>query len=149
MSYLEERSYINRDLTAENILVGEGNVCKVGGYSLTKEDIYNPKEGARFPVRWIAPEAALYNRFSIKSDVWSFGVVMFEVLTRGTIPYPRMNNRQVLEGVQHGYRMPKPDKCPDPLYDIMLRCWRKEADERPTFEYLKYSLQDYYSNHRL
>ena len=147
MSYLEEHSYIHRDLAARNILVGEGNVCKVADFGLArviKEDIYNPREGAKFPIKWTAPEAALYNRFSIKSDVWSFGVTISEVLTRGAMPYPGMNNRQVLEKVENGYRMPKPDGCPDPLYDIMLTCWKHEADDRPTFEYLSSTLQDFY-----
>ena len=147
MAYLEEHSYIHRDLAARNILVGEGNVCKVADFGLAiaiREDIYNPREGRNFPIKWTAPEAALYNRFSIKSDVWSFGVVISEVLTKGARPYPGMRDRQVLEQVESGYRMPKPDSCPDALYEIMLTCWRHEADDRPTFDYLKNILQDFY-----
>jgi len=147
MAYLEEHSYIHRDLAARNVLVGEGNVCKVADFGLArviKEDIYNPREGTKFPIKWTAPEAALYNRFSIKSDVWSFGVVIAEVITRGAMPYPSMNNRQVLEAVERGYRMPAPEGCPDPLYNIMLSCWKHEADDRPTFESLKNLLEDYY-----
>ena len=147
MAYLEEHSYIHRDLAARNVLVGEGNVCKVADFGLArviKEDIYNPREGTKFPIKWTAPEAALYNRFSIKSDVWSFGVVIAEVITRGAMPYPGMNNRQVLEAVERGYRMPPPEGCPDPLYNIMLSCWKHECEERPTFESLKNLLEDYY-----
>ena len=147
MAYLEEHSYIHRDLAARNILVGDGNLCKVADFSLArviKEDIYNPREGTKFPIKWTAPEAALYNKFSIKSDVWSFGVVICELLTGGTMPYPGMNNRQVLEAVERGYRMPPPDNCPDALYNIMLSCWKREADNRPTFEQLKYQLEDYF-----
>lgn len=147
MAYLEEHSSIHRDLAARNVLVGEGNVCKVADFGLArviKEDIYNPREGTKFPIKWTAPEAALYNRFSIKSDVWSFGVVIAEVITRGAMPYPGMNNRQVLEAVERGYRMPAPEGCPDPLYNIMLSCWKHESEERPTFESLKNLLEDYY-----
>ena len=96
MAYLEEHSYIHRDLAARNILVGDGNVCKVADFGLArviKEDIYNPREGTKFPIKWTAPEAALYNRFTIKSDVWSFGVLISEVITKGAMPYPGMNNR--------------------------------------------------------
>ena len=147
MAYLEEHSYIHRDLAARNILVGDGNLCKVADFGLArviKEDIYNPREGTKFPIKWTAPEAALYNKFSIKSDVWSFGIVICELLTVGAMPYPGMNNRQVLEAVERGYRMPPPDNCPDALYNIMLSCWKREADNRPTFEHLKYQLEDYF-----
>lgn len=147
MAYLEEHSYIHRDLAARNILIGEGHVCKVADFGLArviKEDIYSPREGTKFPIKWTAPEAALYNRFTIKSDVWSFGILMTEVVTKGAMPYPGMNNRQVLEAVEEGYRMPKPEASPAPLYEIMLSCWRKEPEERPTFETLKHLMEDYY-----
>ena len=147
MTYLEAHSYIHRDLAARNILVGEGNVCKVADFGLArviKEDIYNPREGTKFPIKWTAPEAALYNRFTIKSDVWSFGILIAEILTRGAMPYVGMTNRQVLEAVDRGYRMPPPEGCPDPLYKIMLTCWKHEPEDRPTFESLKNLLEDYY-----
>ena len=147
MAYLEEHSYIHRDLAARNILVGEGNSCKVADFGLArviKEDIYSPKEGAKFPIKWTAPEAALFNRFTIKSDIWSFGILMTEVITKGAMPYPGMTNAQVLKSVESGYRCPKPEGCPDPLYVLMLECWRHEPEERPTFESLKFRLEDYY-----
>ena len=150
MTYLEEHSYVHRDLTASNILVGEGNVCKVGGFGLArvieKDTCYYHYKGDKIPIKWTAPEAALHDRFTIKSDVWSFGVTMWEVVTKGAVPYPGMNNRQVLEAVYGGYRMPKPDNCPDALYEIMLSCWKQESDDRPTFEYLKYTLEDFSYN---
>lgn len=96
MAYLEEHSYIHRDLAARNILVGDGMVCKVADFGLArviKEDIYNPREGTKFPIKWTAPEAALYNRYTIKSDVWSYGVLMYEIMTRGAMPYPGMTNK--------------------------------------------------------
>ncbi len=147
MAYLEEHNFLHRDLAARNILVGEGNVCKVADFGLAriiKEDIYNPREGTKFPIKWTAPEAALFSRFSIKSDVWSFGIVISEVVTKGAMPYPGMNNRQVLEAVERGYRMPKPEGTPEPLYNIMLTCWKHEAEDRPTFDSLKALLEDYY-----
>ena len=89
MNYLEEHSYIHRDLAARNILVGDGNVCKVANFGLAhfiKEDIYNSKKGKMFPIKWAAPEVTLYNCFSIKSDIWSFGITISEVITKGEMP---------------------------------------------------------------
>ena len=106
MAYLEEHSYIHRDLAARNILVGEGNVCKVADFGLArviKEDIYNPREGTKFPIKWTAPEAALYNRYTIKSDVWSYGVLVYEIMTRGSMPYPGMSNRLELKAAPQSY----------------------------------------------
>ena len=98
MTYLEQHSYIHRDLTARSIQVGEGCVCKVAEFSRARlvDDIYNAREGEKLPIKWTAPEAALYNRYSTKSDVWSFGIVMHEIMMKGRIPYPGMKNRYIL-----------------------------------------------------
>ena len=146
MNYLGEHSYIHRDLATRNVLVGEANVCKVADFGLAQHiqgGVYNAPKGAVFPIKWTAPEAALYNRFSIKSDIWSFGVTMWELVTKGVEPYPGMTNAETSEQVQSGYRMPKPGGCPDALYKIMLSCWRDEAKSRPTFDYLKSALLDW------
>ena len=147
MAYLESQHYIHRDLAARNVLVGEGNIVKVGDFGLARlivDDDYSAREGAKFPIKWTAPEAALFNRFTIKSDVWSYGVFLTELVTHGRIPYPGMTNGEVLARVEQGYRMPPPPACPDPLYQIMLECWKTDPEERPTFEYLKYQLEDYF-----
>ena len=148
MAYLEEHSYIHRDLAARNVLVGDDNLCKVADFGLArvfKEDIYNPREDIKFPIKWTAPEAVLHNKFSTKSDVWSFGIVIYELLTKGRIPYPGMTNAETLIAVvKRGYRIPSPDNCPDALYSIILSCWKFNADDRPTFEFLKYQLEDYF-----
>ena len=148
MAYLEEQNYIHRDLAARNILVGEHLICKVADFGLARvidEDIYEAHTGAKFPIKWTAPEAAMYNRFTVKSDVWSFGIVLYEVITYGRFPYPGMTNAQVLEALQQGYRMPRPMGCPDKLYDIMLDCWREEAANRPTFETLQWQLEEFFT----
>ena len=147
MAYLESQHYIHRDLAARNVLVGEGNIVKVGDFSLARlivDDHYSAREGTKFPIKWTAPEAALFNQFTIKSDVWSYGVFLTELVTHGRIPYPGMTNGEVLARVEQGYRMPPPPRCPDPLYQIMLDCWKTDPGERPTFEYLKYQLEDYF-----
>ena len=128
MAYLESQNYIHRDLAARNVLVGENNIVKIADFGLArliKEDEYEARVGARFPIKWTAPEAANYSRFSIKSDVWSFGILLTELVTFGRIPYPGMTNAEVLHQVEHGFRMQQPQGCPPTLYDIMLECWHK------------------------
>ncbi|KAF4078680.1 hypothetical protein AMELA_G00201790 [Ameiurus melas] len=149
MAYVERMNYVHRDLRAANILVGENLVCKVADFGLARlieDNEYTARQGAKFPIKWTAPEAALYGRFTIKSDVWSFGVLLTELATKGRVPYPGMVNREVLDQVERGYRMPCPAECPESLHELMLTCWRKEPEERPTFEYLQSFLEDYFTS---
>ncbi|KAG8565425.1 hypothetical protein GDO81_012844 [Engystomops pustulosus] len=148
MAYVERMNYVHRDLRAANILVGENLVCKVADFGLARlieDNEYTARQGAKFPIKWTAPEAALYGRFTIKSDVWSFGILLTELTTKGRVPYPGMVNREVLDQVERGYRMPCPPDCPESLHDLMLQCWRKDPEERPTFEYLQAFLEDYFT----
>ncbi|KAI1901736.1 hypothetical protein AGOR_G00037460 [Albula goreensis] len=148
MAYIERMNYIHRDLRAANILVGDNLVCKIADFGLARlieDNEYTARQGAKFPIKWTAPEAALFGKFTIKSDVWSFGILLTELITKGRVPYPGMNNREVLEQVERGYRMPCPVGCPNSLHDLMVQCWRKEADERHTFEYLQSFLEDYFT----
>ncbi|XP_036603306.1 tyrosine-protein kinase Fgr [Trichosurus vulpecula] len=149
MAYMERMNYIHRDLRAANILVGDSLVCKIADFGLARlivDDEYNPRQGAKFPIKWTAPEAALFGRFTIKSDVWSFGILLTELITKGRVPYPGMNNREVLEQVERGYRMQNPPGCPSSLYEIMQQSWRQAPEERPTFEYLQSFLEDYFTS---
>ncbi|XP_077404726.1 tyrosine-protein kinase Fgr isoform X1 [Vanacampus margaritifer] len=148
MAYIERMNYIHRDLRAANILVGDNLVCKIADFGLARlieDNEYTARQGAKFPIKWTAPEAALYGRFTIKSDVWSFGILLTELITKGRVPYPGMNNREVLEQVERGYRMACAPGCPASLHELMLQCWRREADERHTFEYLQSFLEDYFT----
>jgi len=148
MAYLESQNYIHRDLAARNVLVGENHIVKIADFGLArliKEDEYEARVGARFPIKWTAPEAANYSRFSIKSDVWSFGILLTELVTFGRIPYPGMTNAEVLHQVEHGYRMQAPQGCSPALYDIMLECWHKDPMKRPTFETLQWKLEDFFT----
>lgn len=148
MSYLESHHLIHRDLAARNVLVGDNNVAKVADFGLAKiieDDEYTPSSpGNKFPIKWTSPEAALYGRFTIKSDVWSYGILLVEITTYGCVPYPGMTNRDVLEQVERGYRMAKPRICPESMFEVMLQCWNKKAEERPTFEYLFNFFDDYF-----
>ncbi|XP_031422278.1 proto-oncogene tyrosine-protein kinase Src isoform X2 [Clupea harengus] len=149
MAYVERMNYVHRDLRAANILVGDNLVCKVADFGLARlieDNEYTARQGAKFPIKWTAPEAALYGRFTIKSDVWSFGVLLTELATKGRVPYPGMVNREVLDQVERGYRMPCPAECPESLHDLMLQCWRKLPEERHTFEYLQGFLEDYFTS---
>ncbi|XP_048356717.1 tyrosine-protein kinase Fgr isoform X2 [Sphaerodactylus townsendi] len=148
MAYIERMNYIHRDLRAANILVGDNLVCKIADFGLARlieDNEYTARQGAKFPIKWTAPEAALYGKFTIKSDVWSFGILLTELVTKGRVPYPGMNNREVLEQVERGYRMQCPGNCPLSLHELMVQCWKKEPEERPTFEYLQSFLEDYFT----
>ena len=149
MAFLEQANYIHRDLAARNILVGENRVCKVADFGLARvidEDIYEAHTGAKFPIKWTAPEAAMYSRFTIKSDVWSFGILLYEIITYGRFPYPGMTNAEVLEKIQTGYRMACPPNCPKNLHDMMLECWRDDPSSRPTFETLQWQLEEFFTS---
>lgn len=111
------------------------------------KDIYEGQEGERMSdlwFKWAAPEAVLHYKFSIKSDIWSFGIVLYEIITYGGFPYPGMRNAQVKHQIQKGYRMPQPPGCPDKLHNIMLNCWREEPANRHTFETFQWQLEDFF-----
>jgi fyn-related kinase len=146
MTYLEEQNnIIHRDLAARNILVGEGILCKVANFELAQvmdRNFYKVQKQGKIAIKWTAPEATLLNTFSIKSDVWSFGIVLYEIITYGKPPYLGMTDEDVKQETQQGYRMPQPDGCPSKLYDIMLNCWRVKPANRPKFETLQRQLAE-------
>lgn len=144
MLQLELSNCIHRDLAAKNVFVGENLICKVGNFHYAQID----EEGC-FPIKlnikWTAPEAleSIAN-FSIKSDVWSFGIVLFEIITHGLTPYPDMTDDEVKHKVVHEkYHLPQPKGCPDKLYNIMNQCWKEDPACRHTFEALQWQLDDF------
>ena len=146
MLHLEKLDCIHRNLAAENIQVGENFVCKLSNFHYAQAK----KLGHTFPIRpsvkWAAPEVLTDQMFSTKSDVWSFGIVLYELVTQGSKPYSDMTDKEVKQKVtQEGYQMPCPKDCPEKLYSIMQQCWKKESTLRSTFATLQRQLKDYYA----
>ncbi|XP_068934374.1 ephrin type-A receptor 8 [Petaurus breviceps papuanus] len=138
MRYLSDLGYVHRDLAARNVLVNSQLVCKVSDFGLSRvleddPDAAYTTTGGKIPIRWTAPEAIAFRKFSSASDVWSFGVVMWEVLAYGERPYWNMTNRDVISSVEEGYRLPAPMGCPTALHQLMQDCWQKERSQRPRF----------------
>ncbi|XP_068430020.1 tyrosine-protein kinase ABL1 isoform X2 [Clinocottus analis] len=136
MEYLEKKNFIHRDLAARNCLVGENHLVKVADFGLSRlmtGDTYTAHAGAKFPIKWTAPESLAYNKFSIKSDVWAFGVLLWEIATYGMSPYPGIDLSQVYELLEKDYRMDRPEGCPEKVYELMRDCWRWNPSERPSF----------------
>ncbi|KAM3861381.1 ephrin type-A receptor 7 isoform 4-T4 [Diretmus argenteus] len=139
MRYLSDMGYVHRDLAARNILVNSNLVCKVSDFGLSRvidddpEAVYTTT-GGKIPVRWTATEAIQYRKFTSASDVWSYGVVMWEVMSYGERPYWDMSNQDVIKAIEEGYRLPAPMDCPPGLHQLMLDCWQKDRAERPKFD---------------
>nr|XP_029479722.1 ephrin type-B receptor 1-like [Oncorhynchus nerka] len=140
MKYLSEMNYVHRDLAARNILVNSNLVCKVSDFGLsrylqddTSDPSYTSSLGGKIPVRWTAPEAIAYRKFTSASDVWSYGIVMWEVMSFGERPYWDMSNQDVINAIEQDYRLPPPMDCPSALHQLMLDCWQKDRNARPRF----------------
>uniref|UniRef100_A0AAR2KLY4 Tyrosine-protein kinase n=1 Tax=Pygocentrus nattereri TaxID=42514 RepID=A0AAR2KLY4_PYGNA len=145
MEYLESKKCIHRDLAARNCLVGEESVVKISDFGMSRQEqdgVYSATGGMRqIPVKWTAPEALNYGRYTSESDVWSFGVLLWETFSRGITPYTSMNNQQTRDEVERGYRMPAPTGCPDEIYALMCRCWQYDPRHRPSFQKIRAELQ--------
>uniref|UniRef100_A0A8C4T333 IL2 inducible T cell kinase n=1 Tax=Erpetoichthys calabaricus TaxID=27687 RepID=A0A8C4T333_ERPCA len=128
MAYLERANFIHRDLAARNCLVGENYEVKVSDFGMTRfvlDDQYTSSLGSKFPVKWSAPEVIQYSKFSSKSDVWSFGVVMWEVFSEGKMPYENRSNGEVVEAIGAGQRLLRPKLASDFIYQLMEWCWKE------------------------
>ncbi|XP_060739452.1 ephrin type-A receptor 7 isoform X1 [Tachysurus vachellii] len=161
MRYLSDMGYVHRDLAARNILVNSNLVCKVSDFGLSRVidddpeavytttgkmqavmnlmftpaiDLHFTEQGGKIPVRWTAMEAIQYRKFTSASDVWSYGIVMWEVMSYGERPYWDMSNQDVIKAIEEGYRLPAPMDCPPGLHQLMLDCWQKERADRPKFD---------------
>ncbi|CAM4587159.1 unnamed protein product [Eretmochelys imbricata] len=145
MAYLEQDSVIHRDLAARNCLVGESQVVKVSDFGMSRyvlDDQYTSSTGTKFPVKWSAPEVFSYSNYSTKSDVWSFGVLMWEVFSEGKIPYESRTNAEVVEEINAGLRLYKPKLASKAIYELMSSCWNARKEDRPPFSTLLYQLSE-------
>ncbi|XP_075060914.1 megakaryocyte-associated tyrosine-protein kinase isoform X5 [Mixophyes fleayi] len=140
MQYLEEKRLVHRDLAARNILVAENGEAKISDFGLSKSK-FLPDDQNRLPIKWTAPEALHHNKFSSRSDVWSFGILLWEIFSYGRAPYPKMCVKEVAEEVQNGYRMESPENCHHVIYTLMRSCWEDDPGKRPSFKKLKERLE--------
>ncbi|KAM4710084.1 tyrosine-protein kinase Tec isoform 2-T3 [Discoglossus pictus] len=136
MNYLEDNNFIHRDLAARNCLVNDAGAVKVSDFGMTRyvlDDQYTSSCGAKFPVKWSPPEVFNYSKFSSKSDVWSFGVLMWEVFTEGKMPFETYSNVEVVEMVTRGERLYRPKMADKRIYNVMMACWHEKPEGRPKF----------------
>ena len=144
MEYLEEKKCVHRDLAARNILVARDYVMKIADFGLARDvqyiEYYRKTTDGRLPVKWMAIEALFDRVYTSQSDVWSFGVTLWEILTLGGNPYPSVPVEKLFDLLKTGYRMGKPKNCPEPLYFIMKECWHATPSKRITFSQISEKL---------
>ncbi|KAK1126184.1 hypothetical protein K0M31_004820 [Melipona bicolor] len=136
MRYLESKYCIHRDLAARNCLVGYESIVKISDFGMSREEEeYIVSDGMKqIPIKWTAPEALNFGKYTSLCDVWSYGILMWEIFSKGGNPYSGMSNSQAREKIDAGYRMPAPENTPDEIYRLMLRCWEYEPEKRPHFD---------------
>ncbi|XP_043801801.1 tyrosine-protein kinase Fer isoform X2 [Apis laboriosa] len=136
MRYLESKYCIHRDLAARNCLVGYESIVKISDFGMSREEEeYIVSDGMKqIPIKWTAPEALNFGKYTSLCDVWSYGILMWEIFSKGGNPYSGMSNSQAREKIDAGYRMPAPETTPDEIYRLMLRCWEYEPEKRPHFD---------------
>uniref|UniRef100_A0A8C3YQ79 receptor protein-tyrosine kinase n=1 Tax=Catagonus wagneri TaxID=51154 RepID=A0A8C3YQ79_9CETA len=137
MAYLSERKFVHRDLATRNCLVGENMVVKIADFGLSRNiysaDYYKANENDAIPIRWMPPESIFYNRYTTESDVWAYGVVLWEIFSYGLQPYYGMAHEEVIYYVRDGNTLSCPDNCPLELYNLMRLCWSQQPADRPSF----------------
>ncbi|CAM2114416.1 tyrosine-protein kinase SYK [Caretta caretta] len=149
MKYLEENNFVHRDLAARNVLLVTQHYAKISDFGLSKalasdENYYKAQSHGKWPVKWYAPECMNFYKFSSKSDVWSFGVLMWEAFSFGQKPYKGMKGSEVAQMIERGERMESPEACPSEVYDLMKLCWTYKIDDRPGFSAVELRLRNYY-----
>ncbi|XP_005727617.1 NT-3 growth factor receptor isoform X1 [Pundamilia nyererei] len=134
MVYLASQHFVHRDLATRNCLVGNGLLVKIGDFGMSRDiyssDYYRVGGHTMLPIRWMPPESIMYRKFSTESDVWSFGVILWEIFTYGKQPWFQLGNNEVIECITQGRVLERPRICPKEVYDIMLGCWQREPQQR-------------------
>ncbi|KAG5263860.1 hypothetical protein AALO_G00269440 [Alosa alosa] len=134
MVYLASQHFVHRDLATRNCLVGNGLLVKIGDFGMSRDiystDYYRVGGHTMLPIRWMPPESIMYRKFTTESDVWSFGVIMWEIFTYGKQPWFQLGNNEVIECITQGRVLERPRLCPKEVYDVMLGCWQREPQQR-------------------
>ncbi|XP_022097086.1 focal adhesion kinase 1-like isoform X2 [Acanthaster planci] len=145
LSYLESKKFVHRDIAARNVLVVAKDNVKLGDFGLSRllhDHSYYKASKGKLPIKWMAPESINFKRFTSASDVWMFGVCMWEILMYGVKPFQGVKNNDVIGRIENGERLPMPAGCPPTLYSVMTLCWSYEPSKRPTFQDLKLRLHE-------
>ncbi|XP_069126053.1 tyrosine-protein kinase SYK-like isoform X1 [Argopecten irradians] len=151
MSFLSGKNFVHRDLAARNVLLSNPHTAKISDFGMSKAlgregNYYEASEAGRWPLKWYAPECVYYWKFDTKSDVWSYGVTLWEATSYGEKPYRRMKGQQILEFVENGNRLDKPERCQEDVYQIMLECWQFDKKQRPMFSELAVKMEYQYKS---
>ena len=147
MEYLDSKHFVHRDLAARNVLVVDVNFVKISDFGMSRamgatNDYYRAEAAGKWPLKWYAPECIYYYKFTQKSDVWSYGITLWEALTYGSKPYDGLQGQQVIQYLEGGERLSCPPQCPNSVYSLMRACWEWEANDRPDFTLVKNTLSD-------
>ncbi|MEE6473439.1 hypothetical protein FKM82_010026, partial [Ascaphus truei] len=145
MDYMEQKGCVHRDLRTENILLSEMMSCKIGDFGLARfidSNSYQISAGAKIPIKWMAPEVFSVQKYSSKSDVWSFGVLLVEIMSYGQIPFPDKTNAQYVEHILGRKCLPPPVDCPEEVSGIMTLCWKRQSNLRPSFSEMECRLME-------
>ncbi|XP_054646905.1 tyrosine-protein kinase ZAP-70 [Dunckerocampus dactyliophorus] len=149
MKYLEEKNFVHRDLAARNVLLVNEKFAKISDFGLSKalgadDNYYKSRSAGPWPLKWYAPESINYRKFSSKSDVWSYGVTMWEAFSYGGKPYKKMKQVEVNSFIKSGQRLACPAKCPERMYAVMQECWTYKHEDRPDFKKVEESMRSYH-----
>ncbi|XP_046766476.1 focal adhesion kinase 1 isoform X22 [Gallus gallus] len=143
LAYLESKRFVHRDIAARNVLVSATDCVKLGDFGLSRymeDSTYYKASKGKLPIKWMAPESINFRRFTSASDVWMFGVCMWEILMHGVKPFQGVKNNDVIGRIENGERLPMPPNCPPTLYSLMTKCWAYDPSRRPRFTELKAQL---------
>ncbi|XP_046865864.1 tyrosine-protein kinase transmembrane receptor Ror isoform X2 [Drosophila willistoni] len=151
MEYLSAHHYVHRDLAARNCLVNDGLVVKISDFGLSRDiyssDYYRVQSKSLLPVRWMPSESILYGKFTTESDIWSFGVVLWEIYSYGVQPYCGFSNQEVINLIRSRQLLPCPEACPTAVYSLMIECWHEQSVKRPTFADISIRLRTWFEGH--
>ncbi|KAL8577790.1 hypothetical protein ACOMHN_001659 [Nucella lapillus] len=153
MQYLEAKKFVHRDLAARNILLCDEHFAKISDFGMSKtlsreNNYYMAQEAGKWPLKWYALECINYWKFDSKSDVWSFGITLWEAASYGAKPYYKMKGQEMVEFLTNGNRLAKPISCSEEVYQVMRQCWTESREERPTFKQLVPLMENLYLSHR-